>query len=80
MPSDGMPGSSRFQDNTTMIDPATGKRVDAMRVGIHQRKWEMDSLASVLKLGRLCKVRGTRARARLPPPQGKEEETATATP
>jgi meiotically up-regulated gene 157 (Mug157) protein len=41
------------KDNTTEIDPATGKRVNGMKPGIHQRKWEMDSLASVLKLSRL---------------------------
>lgn len=42
-----------LKDNTTMINPVTGKRVNAMRPGIHQRKWEMDSLAAVLKVGRL---------------------------
>ena len=42
-----------LKDNTTMIDPESGRRVDAMRTGIHQRKWEMDSLCSVLKLSRL---------------------------
>ena len=36
-------------DNTTMINPATGKRENAMTVGVHQRKWEMDSLSSVMK-------------------------------
>ena len=41
------------KDNTTTRDPATGARVDGMKPGIHQRKWEMDSLASVLKLSRL---------------------------
>jgi meiotically up-regulated gene 157 (Mug157) protein len=41
------------KDNTTMIDSRTGKRVNAMRVGIHQRKWEMDSLSSVMKVSRL---------------------------
>lgn len=40
-------------DNTTKRDPKTGLRVDAMTIGVHQRKWEMDSLASVLKVGRL---------------------------
>jgi meiotically up-regulated gene 157 (Mug157) protein len=42
-----------LKDNTTMIDPKTGKRIDGMRTGIHQRKWEMDSLAAVMKVGRL---------------------------
>ena len=41
------------KDNTTERDAATGARVDGMKAGVHQRKWEMDSLASVLKLGRL---------------------------
>ena len=40
------------RDNTTRM-AADGKRVDGMLLGIHQRKWEMDSLCSVLKLGRL---------------------------
>eukprot|EP00940_MAST-03C_sp_MAST-3C-sp2_P002414 g2414.t1 len=40
-------------DNTTKRDPVTGERVNAMRVGVHQRKWEMDSLLSILRLGRL---------------------------
>jgi hypothetical protein len=40
-------------DNTTIRDPNTNKRRSGMQVGIHQRKWEMDSLSSVLKLGRL---------------------------
>lgn len=42
-----------FVDNSTMRNPKTGKRENAMQVGIHQRKWEMDSLSSVLKHGRL---------------------------
>jgi meiotically up-regulated gene 157 (Mug157) protein len=40
------------KDNTTCIDPR-GKRVNCMTPGVHQRKWEMDSLSSVLRLGRL---------------------------
>ena len=39
------------RDNTTMLKH--GKRVNGMQLGIHQRKWEMDSLCSVMKLGRL---------------------------
>ena len=42
-----------LNDNTTRIDPASGARVNAMRVGVFERKWEMDSLSSVLRLGRL---------------------------
>ena len=34
------------RDNTTMLKD--GKRVDGMQLGIHQRKWEMDSLCSVM--------------------------------
>eukprot|EP00038_Savillea_parva_P009771 m.185743 g.185743 ORF g.185743 m.185743 type:complete len:651 (+) comp16548_c0_seq1:100-2052(+) len=41
------------KDNTTMRDPKTGERVNGMRPGIHQRKWEMDSLAAVLRISRL---------------------------
>lgn len=40
-----------IRDNTTELKG--GKRVNRMKLGIHQLKWEMDSLCSVLKLGRL---------------------------
>jgi hypothetical protein len=33
------------RDNTTMMKD--GQRVNGMQLGIHQRKWEMDSLCSV---------------------------------
>ena len=46
-----------LNDNTTRIDPASGARVNAMRVGVFERKWEMDSLSSVLRLGRLRPAR-----------------------
>eukprot|EP00948_MAST-09A_sp_MAST-9A-sp1_P003882 g3882.t1 len=39
-------------DNTTMLN-AAGERVSAMTPEVHQRKWEMDSLASTMKLARL---------------------------
>jgi len=43
----------RWKDDvTTKIDPKTGARVHGGSVGVFQRKWEMDSLASVLRLGR----------------------------
>ena len=32
-----------------MRDGKTGQRVDAMKIGLHSRKWEMDSLCSVPK-------------------------------
>ena len=38
-------------DNTTKLDE-TGHRVDGMSIGVHQRKWEMDSLSSTLRLSR----------------------------
>lgn len=40
-----------LKDNTTKLNQ-DGERVDAMSVAVHQRKWEMDSLASVLRLAR----------------------------
>tara|TARA_B110000208_G_scaffold173211_1_gene216830 strand:- start:177 stop:1781 length:1605 start_codon:yes stop_codon:yes gene_type:complete len=42
-----------MKDNTTFHDVKTGRRKNAMVVGIHQRKWEMDSLCSMLKIGRM---------------------------
>ena len=40
-----------INDNSTRLDES-GHRVDGMSVGVFQRKWEMDSLPSTLKLGR----------------------------
>eukprot|EP01079_Euglenida_sp_SAG-EU17-18_P007205 gene7205-173_t len=40
------------KDNTT-YRLRSGDRMDAMAPGIHQRKWELDSLGSFLKLGRM---------------------------
>ena len=43
-----------FTDNSTKLDPSgSGQRVNGMSQGVFQRKWEMDSLSSVLRLGRL---------------------------
>ena len=51
------PADRRCNVNAWTLDNVTelkhGKRVDRMKPGIHQLKWEMDSLCSVLKLGRL---------------------------
>ena len=41
-----------LKDNTTKLD-RSGDRVDGMSIPVHQRKWEMDSLASVLRLARM---------------------------
>ena len=41
-----------LKDNTTRLD-AAGRRVNGMSTAVHQRKWEVDSLASVLKLARM---------------------------
>ena len=43
--------NSWLVDNTTKL--VNGKRVNAMSLYVHQRKFEMDSLCSVLRLGRL---------------------------
>ena len=41
-------------DNTTCLDPLTGERVNAMdrKMGVRERKWEMDSVLGTLKIGR----------------------------
>ena len=44
-------------DNTTCLDAETGERVNAMnrKMGVRERKWEMDSLLGTLKIGRQVK-------------------------
>lgn len=40
-------------DNSTCLDPATGERASATnKMGVRERKWEMDSVLATLKLGR----------------------------